>query len=373
MGLGFGKGAKIEIHASRDEARRSALKEKGPPSIASLDALGVTGVAAFFDSLGLGAYTSRIRGRKQSPTACDGDGSGGRSGGGGESPGSNMVVGIDGAELARIASASDPDTELLDIGVSARLHRVKLLTALGVRPAGGTAREKTVAPGRDAGPAVLDIGNSVSCAPPVTPVAGKTALFMVQSIRREQEAMEAALRKVTQGVNTVVDPPATKRWSRHVGKEEEEEEEQEEEGGSHGQGDVTALVAGSGDNGSQKNIESSFGSSKHSTFPAACRAQQTGTPPAASGLVTTGGDLRPRIDGERVLLDGLQTAAAAVVTERKRTTGVSAGGIVSVPLRLLPELEEAFSAQARLSSQVKNNPRYPPLCCRFFCLGWIHP
>ena len=312
-------------------------KENGPPSISSLDTLGVTGVAAFFDSLGLGAYTNQIRRRKKSLTTCDGEGGGG---GGGESPGS--MAGIDGAELARIAHASDPDAELLEMGVSARLHRVKLLVALGVRPAG--AVDKTVAPPRDAD---ADLA-SVSCAPPTTPIAAKAALFMVQSIRREQEAMDEALRSVAQ-VQAVVDPLNTEEWSRFVGREEEEEK-----GGSYGQGGVTGMVVGSGDNDESQKKESSVGSGNHS--PVACKSEWAGTSPA-SGLVTnTGGNIRP-IDGGRVL-DGVQSAV--VVAERRRTAASAGeGGLVSMPLRLLPELEQALSAQVRLSSQVKKKNTQP--------------
>lgn len=73
--------------------------------LAQVEALGKVGVRAFFDFLGLGGCTNRLR---------------------------ESNDGIDGAELARIARAPNPDAELLAAGVSSRLHRVKLLSALGV-------------------------------------------------------------------------------------------------------------------------------------------------------------------------------------------------------------------------------------------------
>lgn len=93
--------------AAREKAKVMAAAEASAVSdgLAQVEALGVVGVRAFFDSLGLGACTNRLR----------------------ESSG-----GIDGTELARIARAPNPDAELLTAGVSARLHRIKLLSALGV-------------------------------------------------------------------------------------------------------------------------------------------------------------------------------------------------------------------------------------------------
>lgn len=150
-----------------------------PDSLAQLEALGAVGVRAFFDYLGLGGCADRLR-----------------RGGGGDGA-------IDGARLARIARASDPDAELLTAGVSARLHRVKLLSVLGIGHGAMMASEEVVG--------VLDKGElgseSASSGNPVggvpcgerwgggggnggggggtSPVAAMAALHMVRQLRRE--------------------------------------------------------------------------------------------------------------------------------------------------------------------------------------------
>lgn len=294
-GLGRGAtGGGEEIHADKTEALgggcASNKADRPIKNVASLDTLGVTGVVAFFESLGLGTYTDHIRHReKKAPTFCDGEGEGGddRGGGGGGSGKARMLQGVDGAELARIATAADPDAELQHIGVSARLHRVKILVALGVRTAAAasvaikkravestqgaeSAENRSLLTGKHCEESILTLSLSrkgrvrteqaeraVPGAPPsekITPVVGNTALYMVQSIRREQEVMGEILRSVTAPTQVVVEQTTTKTA-------------------------VERRMAGTGDG----------------------------------------------------------------------------RGLMSVPLRLLPELEEAFSAQVRLSSQVKEH------------------
>ena len=124
--------------------------------LAQVEALGVVGVRAFFDSLGLGAYSDRLR------------------------------EGLDGAELARLTRAPDPDAELAAAGVSARLHRVKLLSALGVGAAGGGG----------AVPPALALGLDEDAARNKrAPVAVMAALHMVRQLRREQGVVADALRR----------------------------------------------------------------------------------------------------------------------------------------------------------------------------------
>lgn len=102
---GCWKASATPTMASAVEAGAKAAALAASDGLGQVEALGVVGVRAFFDSLGLGSCTNRLR----------------------ESSG-----GIDGDKLARIARAPDPDAELLAAGVKARLHRVKILSALGV-------------------------------------------------------------------------------------------------------------------------------------------------------------------------------------------------------------------------------------------------
>eukprot|EP00903_Cladosiphon_okamuranus_P005612 g5581.t3 len=134
--------------------------------LAQVEALGMVGVRAVFDSLGLGGCTNRLR-------ASNG--------------------GIDGAELARIARASDPDAELLAAGVSARLHRVKLLSALGVsaRVPGETVPSRSSTLDEDLP------GGSGGLAR-ITTIA---ALHMVRQLRREQDRIADVLCKSTRSTS----------------------------------------------------------------------------------------------------------------------------------------------------------------------------
>ncbi|CAB1118019.1 unnamed protein product [Ectocarpus sp. CCAP 1310/34] len=147
-----------------------------PDSFVQVEALGAVGVRAFFDYLGLGGCAERLRG--------------GGSGGDGA---------IDGTRLAKIARASDPDAELLAAGVCARLHRVKLLSVLGIGHGATTASEEVAG--------VLDRGELASASSSVggvpcgercrgsgccggggggaSPVAAMAALHMVRQLRRE--------------------------------------------------------------------------------------------------------------------------------------------------------------------------------------------
>lgn len=151
--------------APRAEAEAKTGAAAGTPAglegLAEVEALGDVGVRAFFDSLGLGACTNRLR---------EGNG------------------GIDGAELARIARSPNPDAELLAAGVSARLHRVKVLSALGVG-VGVTqvASSATPLPGVGGGGGLAR----------VTTVA---VLHMVRQLRKEQDVVADALCKKSSGV-----------------------------------------------------------------------------------------------------------------------------------------------------------------------------
>lgn len=152
-----------------------------PPScvvddLAQLEVLGVVGVRAFFDSLGLGACADRLRAQRPS---ADGVGS------------------IDGAELARICRAANPDAALRAAGVGARLHRVKLLSALGVGAdltttfgvGTGAARGMVLAPSSSAvggsGATCTSGGGGCGGGVAATPVAAIAALQMVRQLRRE--------------------------------------------------------------------------------------------------------------------------------------------------------------------------------------------
>ncbi|CAM9929921.1 unnamed protein product [Ectocarpus sp. 12 AP-2014] len=148
-----------------------------PDSLAQVEALGAVGVRAFLNYLGLGGCADRLRG-----------------GGGGGGDGA-----IDGARLAKIARASDPDAELLAAGVCARLHRVKLLSVLGIGHGATTASEEVAG--------VLDGGELASASASVcgvpcgersrgsgcccgggggaSPVAAMATLHMVRQLRRE--------------------------------------------------------------------------------------------------------------------------------------------------------------------------------------------
>ncbi|CAN0059978.1 unnamed protein product, partial [Ectocarpus sp. 4 AP-2014] len=161
-----------------DETAAAAATAPAPlplDSLAQVEALGTVSVRAFFDYLGLGGCADRLRG----------------GGGGGDGA-------IDGARLAKIARASDPDAELLAAGVCARLHRVKLLSVLGIGHGATTGSEEVAG--------VLDRGELASASASVggvpcgercrgsgcgggcggaPPVAAMAALHMVRQLRRE--------------------------------------------------------------------------------------------------------------------------------------------------------------------------------------------
>lgn len=144
-----------------------------PDSLAQVEALGAVGVRAFFDYLGLGGCADRLR----------------SGGGGGDGA-------IDGAWLARIVRASDPDAELLAAGVCARLHRVKLLSVLGIGNGATTASEEEVGvlDKGEMASAPASSGNGVPCdercgsgggGGGASPVATMAVLHMVRQLRRE--------------------------------------------------------------------------------------------------------------------------------------------------------------------------------------------
>ncbi|CAM9103253.1 unnamed protein product [Pylaiella littoralis] len=160
--------------------------------LAQLESLGVVGVWAFFDSLGLGACSDYLRRRQ--PGGRDGDSSSGGS--------------IDGTKLSRIARAPNPDAELLAAGVSARLHRVKLLSALGVgvgavvAPGVAGSAERAPPPPpppqqqpQPQPPSVTRDENASSSGRDgaATPVVAMAALHMVRMLRRQQDLVAGAL------------------------------------------------------------------------------------------------------------------------------------------------------------------------------------
>ncbi|CAM9207477.1 unnamed protein product, partial [Hapterophycus canaliculatus] len=143
--------------------------------LAQLEVLGVAGVRAFFDSLGLATCADRLR---QQRSFTDSVGS------------------IDGAELAKVCRAANPDAALRAAGISARLHRVKLLSALGVgvdmttvsgggrRVAASAVLSSSSALG-ESGATCTSGGRGRGGSAAGTPVAAIVALQMVRQLRRE--------------------------------------------------------------------------------------------------------------------------------------------------------------------------------------------
>ncbi|CAN0032928.1 unnamed protein product, partial [Scytosiphon promiscuus] len=127
--------------------RRSLPSAYVMDNLAQLEALGVVGVRAFLESLGLGAYADRL--------------------------------------------PVNPDAELRSAGVSARLHRVKLMSALGVSvgpgvaPIAATSRVLPSSSALDAATYTPARDGGCEGSAAATPIATIAALQMVRQLRRE--------------------------------------------------------------------------------------------------------------------------------------------------------------------------------------------
>lgn len=156
--------------------------------LSALETLGSAGVKAFFDSLGLVAYVEHLRTRQPSEERKMES-----------STELKSERGLDGSDLAKIARAPDPDAELLAIGVSARLHRVKVMTALGIK-ASGDRLGVECAPCRDGNASCRIRDNSLlndALDKSRPAVAASVAMHMVRRIRQDQEAIVNASRGLT--------------------------------------------------------------------------------------------------------------------------------------------------------------------------------
>lgn len=141
-----GKGAGPENKGGTSRRLDTAPKQHEPPTveltgkavgavdIQALENLGPTGVRALLDPLRLGAGAYGLY--RRPGHAVDGIVQAG-----GDEIKAHESGGINATDLARIVRSSDPNAELLAIGVGARLHRVRILSALGV----GRAQCKTTA------------------------------------------------------------------------------------------------------------------------------------------------------------------------------------------------------------------------------------
>lgn len=192
-----------EVEANVSAQVQTAEKECPAAAVASVEALGVLGVRAFFNSLGLEAYADRLCcPRRNSPsirkdekvTGVDNGDIDDKDDRGKDDATSS--AGIEGVHLARIMQAEDPDAEMLAVGVRARLHRIKIMNALGIRhrSEGGACGHKVVpnhCSARSGGPTTL-----VSSAPAIPYVAAVASTQMVQRLIREQEIVSDTLRKM---------------------------------------------------------------------------------------------------------------------------------------------------------------------------------
>lgn len=159
-------------------------------AVARIENLGVEGVRAFFDSLGLGACADRLR-RRTAALPHEHDARERHHNGRGSD------TGIDGLELARIMQAEDAGEELFAAGVSARLHRIKVMNALDIRnPSKGVtvpAHEGRQKIARAESEGALMVLRSRIAGEHVTASA---TVFLARRLLREQETMSGALRKL---------------------------------------------------------------------------------------------------------------------------------------------------------------------------------
>lgn len=186
----------LESPEERNTDDRTAVGAATAPAaeeLSVLETLGPMGVKAFFDSLGLGAYAERLRIRQPSEER--------------EMESSTELQserGLNGSDLAKIARAPDPDAELLAIGVTARLHRVKVMTALGIK-ASGDRLGVECSPCRD-GKASCRLRNNKLLNDALEKgrpaVTAAVAMHMVHRIRQDQEAIVKAFRGLTTSKRT---------------------------------------------------------------------------------------------------------------------------------------------------------------------------
>ena len=142
-------------------------------NLSVLETLGPAGVDAFFYFLGLGACTQRLRLRQSSSARED-------------SLETRARRGLDGADLARIILAQDPDAELLAVGVDARLHRVKVMAAFEINATGR--------PGSGSAPSCREKYLSRPLNYPPPEIAAPITMQMIRRLRRDQIATVDAFR-----------------------------------------------------------------------------------------------------------------------------------------------------------------------------------
>ena len=245
-------------------------------NLSVLETLGPAGVDAFFDFLGLGACTQRLRLRQSSSARED-------------SLETRARRGLDGADLARIILAQDPDTELLAVGVDARLHRVKVMAAFGINVTG--------IPGSGSLPSrrEKDLSRPLNYPPEI---AAPITMQMIRRLRRDQIATVDAFRRFQKLQRT--------RDLRSVGVV------RQSCGGDESDGSASF----------QKSVELS---------------------PVL--MDENAGAIARLEDADGVFGDASMAREAS-------NSGRKVGGF-SVPLQFLSELEKAVSAQEKISRQVK--------------------
>lgn len=168
----------LEIPGGEAAAGVAAVGPVAAATAVRVETLGAEAVRTFFDSLGLGACTGWLCRRPRSTSEDDGhDGK--------VEQGTDGTWKVDGIELARIMRAEDSDAELLAIGVNSRLHRIKIMMALGIK------KDKD---GRHA-------ANRSSIAEPR--IADTAILHMVRRLRREQLALSDTLKRLQRFVENI--------------------------------------------------------------------------------------------------------------------------------------------------------------------------
>lgn len=194
-----GRGGGGERGAAEVAPEKQSEAAAAAAAVAHINTLGIEGVRTFFDSLGLGACADRLR--RRSPLLHEDDERKRRDNGSGNharhGQGSD-AAGIDGIELARIMQAEDAGEELLAVGVSARLHRIKIMNALDIR---NLSKEATLAASQEAQQNTAyaeSAGESMILRSGTAGerVTATAAVFLARRLLREQEAMSNALRKL---------------------------------------------------------------------------------------------------------------------------------------------------------------------------------
>lgn len=159
----------------------SSFAPRAAPGVATLKDLGAEGVRAFFDSLGLAGCADVIR-RALGPIAGHAQADGEPS----------AKTDLDGVGLARIAGAADTNAELLALGVRARLHRIKILTALGLSRASSAGNCSSTSHGGST--------DFPCCISSSTAVAAAAAHQMARRLNEEQEAMLTTVARIRRRV-----------------------------------------------------------------------------------------------------------------------------------------------------------------------------